>query len=203
MRKKKLILYTDISGFMMIEVLIAIVVFSIGLLGLAGMQLASLRLSGDSELRTFAAICANDMMDRLRANAVATTLGTASPYNNPAGTGTANPNCVGENSGGAYVNVSCTSTQMAGHDFYEWNAALGGASATGWNPATPAGLPSGSGVVCIDSTPMDGSPGSPACDNIVAVAGVPIYAIKIWWTERTGQQTGNSAVHRYVTTLSL
>ncbi|MBN9287762.1 MAG: type IV pilus modification protein PilV [Gammaproteobacteria bacterium 39-13] len=189
-------------GFTLLEVLVAIIVFSIGLLGLAGLQILSLKLSGDSLLRTVAALQANDMVDRMRANVAATSLGITSPYNNAAGASNANPACLGMNSSGNLVNTSCTPTQMAQHDFYEWFANLSGSAATSWRPAIPAALPSGAGVVCIDSTPNDGTPDNPACDNVVVVAGKPIFAIKIWWTERQGPQ-GAGATHRYVTTLSL
>lgn len=189
------------KGFTLLEVLISILVFSIGLIGLAALQILSLRLSGDSLLRTVATIQANDMIDRMRANVIATDLGVASPYNNPTGSATANPNCLGKNSSGGYINAQCTPTQMAGNDFYEWNANIAGASATGWHPAITAALPSGRGIVCIDSTPNDGTIANPACDGVV-VGGKPIFAIKIWWTERTGQQ-GANATHFYVTSFSL
>ena len=44
-------------------------------------------------------------------------------------------------------------------------------------------LPSGTGTVCIDSTPNDGSAANWRCDNL----GV-VYAIKVVWTERTTAQ---------------
>lgn len=189
------------KGFTLLEVLVAILVLSIGLLGLAGLQVLSLKLTADSMLRTIAALQANDMIDRMRTNITATTLGVSSPYNNPSGSSTGNPNCLGMNSSGNYINTTCTSTQMALEDFYEWNATLSGASATGWQPAIPATLPQGSGIVCIDSTPYDGTPSAPACDNIVAVPGKPIFAIKIFWIERTGPNPGTPQM--YVATLSL
>ncbi|MGD9591937.1 MAG: type IV pilus modification protein PilV [Candidatus Berkiella sp.] len=190
------------NGFTLLEVLVALMIFSIGLLGLAGLQIFSLRLTGDSLLRTTAAILANDMIDRMRANPAATNLGVNSPYNNPNKTATGNPSCIGKNGSGTTVNSQCTATQMAGHDFYEWYANLSGANATGWHPTIGALLPSGSGVVCIDSTPNDGTSAAPACDNVVAVAGKPIFVIKIWWTERKDANSPGTT-HNYIATLSL
>ncbi len=192
---------STLSGFTLLEVLVALVIFSIGLLGLAGLQILSLRLTSDSLLRTIAAVQANDMIDRMRANGPATMLGVNSPYNNPAGTSTANPNCLGMDSSGNPANVSCTAAQMAGEDFYEWYANIAGTPATGWHPIINASLPSGSGVVCIDSTPNDGTPSAPGCDNVVTVPNRPIFAIKIWWYER---KNANSAgvLHQYVTNFS-
>lgn len=56
------------SGFTLIEVLIAVLVLAIGLLGLAGLQAASLRQSNSAYMRSQASILASDMLDRIRAN---------------------------------------------------------------------------------------------------------------------------------------
>ncbi|MBS0289912.1 MAG: type IV pilus modification protein PilV [Proteobacteria bacterium] len=192
----------NLRGFTLLEVLIALVIFSIGLLGLAGLQVLSLRSAGDSILRTVAIIQANDMVDRLRANVAATSLGKDSPYNNPSKSFTANPSCLGLNGTGGSINTQCTPAQMAGEDFFEWYAIIKGASATGWSPVIVADLPSGDGVVCIDSTPNDGTPAAPACDNNIAISGKPIFAIKIWWIERKDAKSSGTT-HRYVTSFSL
>jgi hypothetical protein len=63
------------------------------------------------------------------------------------------------------------------NDFYEWSAEVA------------ALLPSGSGVICLDSTPDDGVPGAAACDG----AG-DVLSIKLWWSEK-------GVRHRFVTTL--
>jgi len=56
------------QGFTLIEVLVAVVIMAIGLLGLAALQNASLRFSYDSYLRTQTTFFANDLFDRIRAN---------------------------------------------------------------------------------------------------------------------------------------
>jgi len=56
-------------GFSLIEVLVSIVVLSIGLLGLAALQVSGLRVGQSSFYRAQAAQYATDMADRLRANA--------------------------------------------------------------------------------------------------------------------------------------
>ena len=56
-------------GFSLIEVLVSIVVLSIGLLGLASLQISGLRVAQSSFYRAQAAQLATDMADRLRANA--------------------------------------------------------------------------------------------------------------------------------------
>lgn len=56
------------DGFTLVEVLVAWLVLSMGLLGLAALQLESLRASRAALLHTQAAILVADMADRIRAN---------------------------------------------------------------------------------------------------------------------------------------
>jgi len=56
-------------GMTLIEILVAIVVLSIGLLGLAGLQLKGLQVSQGSTYRWQAAVLAEDIADRIRADA--------------------------------------------------------------------------------------------------------------------------------------
>lgn len=57
-------------GFTMIEVLVALFVLALGLLGLAMLQTTSLRLNTNSYSRTQATFLAYDILDRIRANPV-------------------------------------------------------------------------------------------------------------------------------------
>ena len=56
------------AGFTLIEVLIALLVLSIGLLGLAALQSATLQFNHSAYLRSQATNLAYDMIDRMRAN---------------------------------------------------------------------------------------------------------------------------------------
>ena len=56
------------QGFTLLEVLVAVVVLSIGLLGLAGLMASSLRNSHSAYQRTQATWLAYDALDRMRAN---------------------------------------------------------------------------------------------------------------------------------------
>lgn len=56
------------AGFTLIEVLIALIILSIGLLGLAGLQATGIRQNHSSLLRSQATILAYDIADRVRAN---------------------------------------------------------------------------------------------------------------------------------------
>lgn len=58
-------------GFSLIEVLVAVLVLSIGLLGLAALQATSLKSNDGAYLRTQATILSYDLFDRMRANRAA------------------------------------------------------------------------------------------------------------------------------------
>lgn len=58
-------------GFSLIETLISLLVLSVGLLGLGGLQLSSLKGANNAHYRTVASIAATDMIDRMRANPLA------------------------------------------------------------------------------------------------------------------------------------
>jgi len=63
------------AGFSLIEVLVAMFVVAMGILALAGLLQASTRYSKMSELRSTATLLANDIADRIRANAIGGELG--------------------------------------------------------------------------------------------------------------------------------
>jgi type IV pilus assembly protein PilV len=59
------------NGFSLIEVLIAILVLAIGLLGMAHMQTSGMRSTHGAYIRTQATILAGDILESMRANAKA------------------------------------------------------------------------------------------------------------------------------------
>ena len=100
------------AGFTLLEVLVALVVLSIGLLGLSGLQATSLRNNHAAFLRSQATLLTNDIVDRMRANRDSATAGN---YNiDYTGTPTA-VSCVG----------SCSAVQVAQIDVAEWRAYVG------------------------------------------------------------------------------
>ena len=56
------------GGFTLIEVLVAVLILSIGLLGLAALQTTSLRSNHSSLLRSQATLLSYEIVDRMRAN---------------------------------------------------------------------------------------------------------------------------------------
>jgi len=55
-------------GFTLLEVLIALLIFTLGLLGMAGLLVVSVRVNHGAYLRTQASFLAQSMADRMRAN---------------------------------------------------------------------------------------------------------------------------------------
>jgi type IV pilus assembly protein PilV len=71
------------SGFTLIEVLVALLVLSIGLLGLAALQAQGLRFNHDAYVRTQATQLAYDIVDRMRANSANVAAYTTPDTGNP------------------------------------------------------------------------------------------------------------------------
>lgn len=71
------------SGFTLLEVMISVLVLSIGLLGLAGLQASGLRNNHSAYLRSQAVFYSYDIIDRMRANRLSALSGT---YNIALGT---------------------------------------------------------------------------------------------------------------------
>lgn len=83
------------SGFTLLEVLVAMLVLAIGLLGLAGLMTSSMRNNLSASHRTQATWMAYDIIDRMRANRASavtggyvTAMGTAATCSAAAPTGT-------------------------------------------------------------------------------------------------------------------
>lgn len=112
-------------GFTMLEVLISVVVLSIGLLGIAGLQATGQRNNHSAYLRSQATALAYDMIDRMRANQAGVTSGAYNAINTTTNTYT-DPGCI---------TSGCSTAQMAQYDMYEWQTQLA------------ARLPSGNGIV--------------------------------------------------------
>jgi type IV pilus assembly protein PilV len=95
---------STLRGFSIVEAMVALLVLSIGMLGIAGLYVTTLRASGSALLRTHAVNLAADMADRIRANPTA-----GAAY---AG-GAADSGCAG---GGG----DCSPAQLAADDLFTW-----------------------------------------------------------------------------------
>jgi len=93
------------NGFTLVEALVALLVLSIGLLGVAALQLSSLRSNHGSSLRSQATLLAYDIVDRMRVNQVAATSGD---YDIAIGTAPATGTVAGNDLDGWKTNLSNT-----------------------------------------------------------------------------------------------
>lgn len=59
---------THAAGFSLLELLVGLIILAVGLLGLAGLQVMSLRQNNGAYLRSQATLMAYDILDRMRAN---------------------------------------------------------------------------------------------------------------------------------------
>lgn len=107
------------TGLGLTEVLISMLILSVGMLGMAGLQIRGLQASHDSYYRTQAVALVQDMADRMRTNIL-----NVAAYDGIDSAGTyAKPGCLADN--------SCVATNMAGVDAYAW-----------LNPASETSVPS-------------------------------------------------------------
>jgi type IV pilus assembly protein PilV len=94
-----------VRGFTLIEVLIALVIMSVGMLGIAGLYVHSMQAGRTSMFRHHAVTLAGDVADRIRANPRAGAVYALAGANN---------NCI---AGG----IDCTAAEMAANDIFLWD----------------------------------------------------------------------------------
>ncbi len=92
-------------GFSLVEVLIALIIMSVGMLGIAGLYVQSMQAGRTSLFRHNAVTLAGDVADRIRANPRA-----GVDYMGPG----VDNSCVA-------MGIDCTSTQMAANDILLWD----------------------------------------------------------------------------------
>ncbi len=112
----------NMRGFTMVEALVALVVLAVGMLGIAGLYVTTLRSGSSAIYRMQAINLATDMADRIRSNRDANLNYNNAPLDN---------NCFGT------AAVDCTPQQMAESDLFLWNTQLAQI------------LPSGTGTVVV------------------------------------------------------
>lgn len=120
-----------IHGFTLLEVLISMIVLSLGLLGVAGLQASGLKNNQSAYYRSQATQMIYDMADRMRSNTLGSSTYLSSAWT--AGTPAAQAACT-------TVTTTCTPALMAQNDLFEWRAAIA------------AGLPKGVGTITLNGT---------------------------------------------------
>lgn len=148
-------------GATLIELLITLVILSLGLLGVAGLQTNAIQGHHDAYMYSIAAFHANDITERMRANTFAVRQGRYARAN-MGGAVAAATDCRA---------ASCTADQMAAYDLSQWISTR-----------VSVDLPSGDAT--ITSLNWDPSPGNDVAGNrILAPADVTII---IRWVGRVG-----------------
>ncbi|NOZ54570.1 MAG: type IV pilus modification protein PilV [Gammaproteobacteria bacterium] len=180
----------------MIEMLVTVVILSIGLLGMAAMQLTGLRSTNSATYRTQATLFANDIVERIRAN-------TNAVDNNlfMAVDSTANIDCNTLPSPycAEFINASneviiaetCNSAQMAAYDLNVWFCGV--ASMGNRAGGASRGLPQATATItCIDTDPPLGPDADP-CTNRSP------HTIAVSWIEVNPEQSGaNTTIEQNV-----
>ena len=149
------------KGLSLIEVMIALAVFSFGLLALAALMASGLKYNTSALHRSYATSQAYDMADRMRANR----LGLIEGYYNGV-SGSSEDSCDISDDliccdwfNNNNSNINCSSEEMAQYDSWEWNRNNGRL------------LPEGTGTVSPKSIDSD------------------IYTITVTWKTSTAAET--------------
>ncbi|ASM53325.1 type IV pilus assembly protein PilV [Pseudoalteromonas nigrifaciens] len=134
------------KGFTLIEVLIAFIILSFGLLGAVALQAKAKQASFDSMQRAAAVALGNDIVQRIRANDTITSIKLYGSYNGKE----AIKSDSTETESSACFNSSCGSEGIVGLDVVQWKRAISARNNTGsLDDAT----------ICIKSTSEDGTGG--------------------------------------------
>ena len=160
------------AGFTMMEVLVSIVIITVGLLGIAGLQALSLRSTAGAGLRTVATQLAYDMTDRMRANSEGVGVGAYDINASPASVSTC-------------YSSGCTFQQVAQQDMQTWLSRV------------QTLLPDGQAIICRDGSDPENATSATAagsCDNDPKAP----YYVKIFWKEVNDETVGAAAVQERV-----
>ncbi len=112
------------GGFSLLESLIALVVLSVGLLGLAGLHMKALQHTNVAESHSQATLLAMDIIDRMRANRAAALAGAYTGHHGP---------------------VPCDP------GFHGNNASIITRDLTEWANSLACSLPQGEGIISVSS----------------------------------------------------
>lgn len=156
------------TGFSLLEVLVSLVILSIGLLGIAELQLRSLKNTQDLVYRNTAIMLAQDIIQRMRSNFLESSKGLASKYMGTTGDSTALTKCTSPTA--SYL--SCPPALMADADLYEWKTTVSNL------------LPNGVGTICIAKKPSDATIVTPIECDPKASSFNTTFAIIIKWKGR-------------------
>ena len=142
-------------GFSLLELLVALMIFSVGLLSIAGLQLVSKQANFEALQRTAASQIAHGLLEDMRTNgdAIGVYLAAADVGRGSRGAEPA-PNCV--------TGAECNAAQKATHDLWFWEQALDG------NQETDGGI--GTGGLVLPTLCITGPAGGATGISQVSIA---------------------------------
>lgn len=164
------------DGFSLFEVLVAVLVLAVGVIGTAGMQLTALRTNQQSSFQTTAVQLAAEMADRMRANESQMKLGAAlNPYLNVdySAATHGDPSPPGKR---CYAD-HCNGVELALFDIYEWQKRV------------YSDLPSGRVMVCQDAEPWNGAMQAFTWSCKSGAVDKGSIVIKVGWQEKAPDGT--------------
>ena len=167
------------KGFSLVEVLVTLLVVSIGLFSIMAVITVSLQLNSSSVYRTIASQQAYAMAEMLRANPLL----SQAPYGSAQAT-FANP-------GAGSTSTSCWNAGCPTNTFIF-------TMLDAWNKQLATVLPSGAGTVCKDSTPNDGTPANWACDGATNFHQAN-NVVKVCWNESRIAASSSVSINGSVT----
>ena len=160
--KKKIMMYAGhpmrMRGFTLVEVLVALLVMSIGLLGIGKLVIVSARANDSAYLRSQATALAYEALDDMRANRLTALGGAYTTAPAWASTFASNP--------GTTCTAACNNTTIAQLDLYNWQLHL--KKALG---------PSGDGQISITTT-----------TDPVTLAPYAAVTVTVKWDDTVAQQ---------------
>lgn len=169
-------------GFSLVEVLVAIVVLSFGLLGMVGMQAFALQSNREARLQGQAAVLARELAEMIRGNKVVGSdpLAANNFYLGAFAVGSLTMGSNAAYCSGANTSAACTTP-----------ANVAKAEMTDWLTRFNTEFPGARVTVCLDKEPYDSS-GMPqwAC---TAAGANEIVVIKMGWTRASMDRTQTGA----------
>lgn len=173
------------KGSSLIEVLITLLIFTVGLLGFAGLQVNALQSTGDSSQRSQAVWVTQELAERVRANSAATnndyTSAATNCTNLPAQICSDHYNPVS----GAKVNATqCTPTQMAAFDVWEAQCSYSASSSYQANNTAANGR--------YSSRDFLSQPASGTQALVLNASGTRLIMTSSWSSKGSNKATGES-----------
>lgn len=163
------------KGYLMIEVLVSLVIFSTSLIALLSLQVNSLSSNQSASYRSVATNYANDMLEKMRSNKDSVINGSYTSVSDQ------NRSCRDVNFNSVNTVTDCTTTFMAQDDIREFKSEVA------------SSLPQGEAVICLDSSQSQGTPTTPNCDGLGS-----LYVVKIFWKDSRGKLIGTNSGYSQV-----